>query len=61
VLNPVWSWLIHGEKPRAWSLLGGAIILSGTLAKTWMDSRGMKRGDASSRSGQPGPIPPPPP
>lgn len=43
VLNPVWSWLIHGEKPRAWSLLGGAIILGGTLAKTWMDSR---RGEA---------------
>jgi len=42
VLNPVWSWLIHGEKPRAWSLLGGAIILGGTLAKTWLDSR---RGD----------------
>ncbi|HMI30310.1 MAG TPA: DMT family transporter [Candidatus Limnocylindrales bacterium] len=40
VLNPVWSWLIHGEKPRAWSLVGGAIILGGTLAKTWMDSRG---------------------
>ena len=39
VLNPVWSWLIHGEKPRAWSLLGGAIILGGTLAKTWFDSR----------------------
>ncbi len=40
VLNPVWSWLIHGEKPRAWSLVGGAIILTGTLVKTWMDSRG---------------------
>ncbi len=39
VLNPVWSWLIHGERPRAWSLLGGAIILAGTLGKTWMDSR----------------------
>jgi drug/metabolite transporter (DMT)-like permease len=39
VLNPVWSWLIHGEKPRAWSLVGGAIILGGTLVKTWLDSR----------------------
>ena len=43
VLNPVWSWLIHGEKPRAWSLVGGAIILAGTIAKTWLDSR---RGEA---------------
>jgi drug/metabolite transporter (DMT)-like permease len=39
VLNPVWSWLIHGEKPKAWSLIGGAIILAGTIAKTWFDSR----------------------
>jgi len=61
VLNPVWSWLIHGEKPRAWSLLGGAIILGGTLAKTWMDSREAKRGGASSWSARPGPSLPPPP
>jgi len=39
VLNPVWSWLSHGEKPRAWSLVGGAVILGGTLVKTWLDSR----------------------
>ena len=39
VLNPVWSWLIHGERPRSWSLVGGAIILGGTLLKTWLDSR----------------------
>jgi len=39
VLNPVWSWLIHGEKPRAWSLVGGAVILGGTRVKTWLDSR----------------------
>ena len=39
VLNPVWSWLIHGEKPKAWSLVGGAIILAGTMFKTWFDSR----------------------
>jgi len=39
VLNPIWSWLIHGERPRVWSLVGGAIILGGTILKTWMDSR----------------------
>jgi DME family drug/metabolite transporter len=39
VLNPVWSWLIHGEKPKTWSLIGGAIILAGTMTKTWFDSR----------------------
>lgn len=44
VLNPVWAWLILGEKPRTWSLVGGAIILGGTLTKTWMDSRGRGEG-----------------
>ncbi|HYQ95872.1 MAG TPA: EamA family transporter [Candidatus Eisenbacteria bacterium] len=46
VLNPVWSWLIHGERPRAWPLVGGAIILGGTLAKTWVDSR--QRGEETT-------------
>jgi len=34
VLNPVWSWLMHAGMPKAWWLVGGAIILSGTLAKS---------------------------
>ncbi len=40
VLNPVWAWLVHGERPGAWALGGGAVILSATLVKTWWDSRG---------------------
>jgi len=47
VLNPVWSWLVHGEMPRLGSLIGGAIILTGTLLKTWLDSREI----AASRAG----------
>ncbi len=39
VLNPVWSWLVHGEQPGAWALLGGAAILGATLYKTWLDTR----------------------
>lgn len=39
VLNPVWAWLAHGEKPGAWALGGGALILSATAAKTWVDAR----------------------
>jgi drug/metabolite transporter (DMT)-like permease len=31
VLNPVWAGLIQGERPNAWSLLGGAIILAATV------------------------------
>jgi len=39
VLNPLWTWLVHGEKPGAWPLAGGAIILSATLRHTWKQSR----------------------
>ncbi|HEX9671571.1 MAG TPA: DMT family transporter [Thermoanaerobaculia bacterium] len=39
VLNPVWAWLAHGERPGAWSLAGGALILAATAAKTALDAR----------------------
>jgi drug/metabolite transporter, DME family len=39
VLNPVWAWLVHGERPGPWALVGGAIILTATTIKTWRDSR----------------------
>ena len=39
VLNPVWAWLVHGERPGAWSLAGGALILAATAVKTWLDAR----------------------
>ena len=39
VLNPVWAWLVHGERPTGWALLGGALILAATAAKSWLDSR----------------------
>jgi drug/metabolite transporter, DME family len=39
VLNPVWAWLVHGERPGAWSLTGGAIILLSTVVKSWLDTR----------------------
>jgi drug/metabolite transporter, DME family len=37
VLNPLWTWLVHGERPGAWSLAGGAVILAATAVKTWSD------------------------
>ncbi|MGD0015527.1 MAG: DMT family transporter, partial [Bryobacteraceae bacterium] len=37
VLNPVWAWLIHGERPAAWALAGGAVILSATALHTWRE------------------------
>ena len=39
VLNPVWAWLAHGERPGGWSLAGGALILVATATKTWLDAR----------------------
>ncbi len=37
VLNPIWAWLAHGERPGSWSLAGGALILAATVARTWYD------------------------
>jgi drug/metabolite transporter (DMT)-like permease len=34
VLNPLWAWLVHGERPTAWALAGGAVIVVATLAHT---------------------------
>jgi drug/metabolite transporter (DMT)-like permease len=34
VLNPLWAWLVHGERPSAWTLSGGAVIVAATLGKT---------------------------
>ena len=39
VLNPVWAWLVHGERPGPWSLVGGAVILIATAVKSWDDAR----------------------
>lgn len=30
VLSPAWAFLLHGERPGAWSLAGGAVILTAT-------------------------------
>ena len=38
-LNPIWTWLMHGEKPGAVALAGGALILTATLANTWRQGR----------------------
>jgi drug/metabolite transporter, DME family len=39
VLNPVWAWLVHGERPGPWAVLGGAVILGATTVKGWLDAR----------------------
>jgi drug/metabolite transporter (DMT)-like permease len=39
ILNPVWAWLLHGERPGPWSLAGGALILATTAVRTWYTPR----------------------
>jgi len=38
-LNPVWVWLIQGERPGLRALAGGAVILTATFVNTWRQSR----------------------
>lgn len=33
VLNPVWTWLVRGESPGTWTVVGGAVILGATAVK----------------------------
>jgi len=42
VLNPVWAWLFQGERPGAWAVLGGAIILASTALKGLLDARSQR-------------------
>ena len=38
-LNPVWVWLVQGERPAVNSIAGGVLILSATLLNTWWQNR----------------------
>jgi drug/metabolite transporter (DMT)-like permease len=33
VLNAVWAWIVHGERPGTWSLAGCSVILAATAAQ----------------------------
>jgi drug/metabolite transporter, DME family len=39
VLNPVWTWLVHGERVGPTTLAGGALVLGATAMRTWLDAR----------------------
>ena len=43
VLSPIWAWLFHGETPGAWTLAGGAVILSTTALRGWLERAGPLR------------------
>lgn len=48
VLNPVWAWMVHGERPGSWSMAGGAVILLSTVVKSWVDAKAPGRLVASA-------------
>jgi drug/metabolite transporter (DMT)-like permease len=39
VLNPTWTWLIRGEHPGTYTIVGGAIIIAATALKSVYDAR----------------------
>jgi len=53
VLNPIWTWWLHGEQPGPLTLVGGAVILlvtaGMTLTSAWL---GRRSGQVASSSGQ---------
>jgi drug/metabolite transporter, DME family len=38
-LNPLWVWLLHGERPGPLPLTGGAMIITATLTNAWWQNR----------------------
>lgn len=39
VLSPFWAWLVHGETPTIWALIGGVVILSVTTSMAFSGNR----------------------
>ena len=48
VLNPVWVYLVLGERPTQWALVGGAIIVIAVVCHTLMEAKHGRRMVASS-------------
>jgi drug/metabolite transporter, DME family len=43
VLNPIWVYLVLGERPTQWALLGGAIIVTAVVYHTLIEARRGRR------------------
>lgn len=39
VLNPVWTWIAHGEHPGTWTIVGGGIIVAATALRAANEAR----------------------
>lgn len=59
VLNPIWAWLVHGESPSGWALVGGALILGTTLMRIVLERRRVTslpgQNESSAPAGNPTP------
>jgi DME family drug/metabolite transporter len=53
VLNPLWAWLVHGERPGPRVFAGGALILAATLLNSWHDARLAARERAAGPASSP--------
>ena len=42
VLNPIWTWLVRGERPGVWTVVGGAVIVAAAAAKAFADAAATK-------------------
>lgn len=42
VLNPVWVFLLLGERPSQWAIIGGTIIISAVITHTVLSARNAK-------------------
>lgn len=49
VLNPVWAWIVHGERPSRWALAGGAVIVAATVANGLVAARAERGRAPNSR------------
>jgi drug/metabolite transporter, DME family len=38
-LNPIWTWIVRGEHPGQWTIIGGAVIVAATGVKAMYDAR----------------------
>jgi DME family drug/metabolite transporter len=43
VLNPIWVFLVLGERPTSWALLGGAIIVAAVVVHTLVEAKRGRR------------------
>ncbi len=47
VLNPLWVFLVLGERPSGWALLGGAMIIVAVISHMLLDARNVRRRNLS--------------